>query len=64
MREQPADHSVLALHRVEIAVAVSSADRHPGDEVMDDEVVQDDDSGRRRSASTIHACASGLFPTW
>ena len=38
------DDSVLALHRVEVAVAVAAADRHPGDEVVDDEVVQDDDA--------------------
>ena len=44
VREQPADDSVLALHRVEVAVAVATADRHPGDEVVDDEVVQDDDT--------------------
>ena len=42
--KEPADHSVLALHRVEVAVAVAAPDRHSRDEVVDDEVVQDDDS--------------------
>ena len=45
MREQTADDAVLALHRVEVAVAVAASDRHPRDEVVDDEVVEDDDTG-------------------
>jgi len=44
--EKPADHAVLALHRVEIAVTVAPPDRHPRDEVMEDEVVEDDGAGR------------------
>ena len=44
VREQAADDTVLELHRVEVAVAVAPADGHPGDEVVDDEVVQDDDA--------------------
>jgi len=43
--EQAADNAALALHRVEVAVAVAPADRQPGDEVVEDEVVQDDDAG-------------------
>ena len=63
--EQAADDAALALHRVEIAVAVAPADRQPRDEVVQDEVVQDDDArAARRSASTIQPCASGLLPTW
>ena len=42
--EQPADDAALALHRVEVAVAVAPADRQPGDEVVEDELVQDDDA--------------------
>ena len=45
MPEQAADHAALPLHRVEVAVPVAAADRQPGDEVMEDEVVQDDDAG-------------------
>ena len=45
MAEQAADDAVLALHRVEVAVPVAAADRHPGDEVVEDEVVEDDDAG-------------------
>ena len=44
MCEKASDDAVLALHRVEVAVAVSPADGHPRDEVVDDEVVQDDDA--------------------
>ena len=44
--EQAADDAALALHRVEVAVAVAAADREPGDEVVEDEVVEDDDAGR------------------
>ncbi len=44
--EQPADDAALALHRVEVAVAVAAADREAGDEVVEDEVVQHDDAGR------------------
>ena len=65
MAEQAADDAALALHRVEVAVAVAAADREPGDEVVEDEVVQDDDArAARRSASTIQPCASGSLPTW
>ena len=64
MAEEAADDAVLALHEIEIAVPVPPTDGHPRDEMVEDEVVQDDDAGRSRSASTIHACASGLFPTW
>ena len=64
MAEEATDDAVLALHEVEVAVPVAAAHGHPGDEMVQDEVVEDDDAGRARSASTIHACASGLFPTW
>ena len=46
MPEQPSDDATLALHRVEIAVPVATTDRQAGDEVMQDEVVQNDDAGR------------------
>jgi hypothetical protein len=46
MGEQPADHAVLTLHRVEVAVAVAAADRHAGDEMVEDEVVEHDEAGR------------------
>ena len=46
VREQPAHDAMLPLHRVEVAVAVATADRHPGDEVVEDEVVQDDEARR------------------
>ena len=42
--EQPADDAVLALHRVEVAVPVPRPIVMPGDEVVEDEVVQDDDA--------------------
>ena len=44
MREQPPDDAVLALHRVQVPVAVPPADRHPGHEVVHHEVVEDDDA--------------------
>ena len=44
--EQPPDDAALALHRVEVAVPVAAADREAGDEMVEDEVVEDDDSGR------------------
>ena len=44
--EQAPDDPVLALHRVEVAVPVAPADRHPGDEVVEHEVVEHDDAGR------------------
>src|SRR5262249_39408995 len=34
----------VALHRVEVAVLVADADREAGDQVVEDEVVQDDDA--------------------
>ena len=46
MAEQPADDAALALHRVEVAVAVAAADREPGDEMVEHEVVQHDEPGR------------------
>ena len=45
MAEQAPDDAALALHRVEVAVAVAASDRQPGDEVVEHEVVQDDDTG-------------------
>jgi hypothetical protein len=32
--------------------------------MVEHEVVQDDDAGPRRSASTIQPCASASLPTW
>ncbi len=42
--EQPPDHAVLALHRVEVAVAVAPPDGQTGDEVVKDEIVEDDEA--------------------
>ena len=42
--EEAADDAVLALHQVEVAVAVAARERHPRDEVVEDEVVEDDDA--------------------
>ncbi len=64
VREQAAWNPSVPLHRGEIARPVLAADCQPGDEMVEDEVVQDDDPGRRLSASTIHPCASGSLPTW
>ena len=44
MPEQPADDAALSLHGVEVAVAVAAADRQPRDQMMEDEVVQNDDT--------------------
>ena len=43
--EQAADDAVLAFHGVEVAVTVAPPHRHPRDEMVQHEVVQDDDSG-------------------
>ena len=43
--EQPPRHACLALHRGEIRVAVLAPDRQPRDEMVDDPVVEDDDTG-------------------
>ena len=51
MTEQAADDAALALHRVEVAVAVAAADRQPRDEMVQDEVVQDDDAGLTAGAA-------------
>ena len=45
MREQPPGDAGLALHRTEIALAVLAPQRQPGDEVVEDELVQHDDAG-------------------
>jgi hypothetical protein len=45
VREQASGNSRIAFHRREIADAVLAADREPGDEMVQDEVVQDDDTG-------------------
>ena len=44
VREQAAGDAVLTLHQVEVRVSVAARQRHPGDEVVEDEVVQDDDA--------------------
>ena len=44
MREETTDDAVLLLHEVEVAVTVPAPDRHPGNEMVEDEIVQDDDS--------------------
>ena len=42
--QQPPDDPALALHCVEVAVPVAAADRETGDEMVEDEVVEDDDA--------------------
>jgi hypothetical protein len=55
VRQKPADNSALPLHRVEVAVPVTTTDRQPRDEMVQDEVVQHDDSRRAPQRRTIHA---------
>ena len=43
--EHPPDRSGLTLHRVQVAGSVTAAQRHTGDEVVEDEIVQDDYAG-------------------
>ena len=43
--EQAAGDAEVALHRVEIGATVAAADRDPGDQVVEHELVQDDDAG-------------------
>ena len=43
--EQAAGNAELALHRVEVPASVAATDRDPGDEVVEDVLVQDDDAG-------------------
>ena len=62
--EQPADDAALALHRVEVAVPIAATDRQAGDEVMQDEVVQDDDAGRPTQRLDDPAVRVGLLPMW
>ena len=68
--EQPPGDAELALHRVEVAAAVAAADRHPGDQVVEHELVQDDDAVMARAAVAPPqrvddpACESGSLPTW
>ncbi len=62
VREQSADDAVLALHEIEVAVTVPAADGHARDEVVENEVVEDDDSGplskrRRRSTRGRPGCS-------
>ena len=54
-REQAPGDAVVALHRLHVAAPVPAADRDPGDQVVQHELVQDDDAGplvaaRRRSS--------------
>ena len=42
--EQPSDDALLELHRVQVAVRPAAGDGHPGDEVVQNDVVQDDDA--------------------
>ena len=44
VREQPSDDAVLVLHRVQVVVRLAAGDGHPGDEVVQHDVVQDDDA--------------------
>ena len=43
--EQAARHSEVALHRVEVPPPVAAPDGDPGDQVVEDELVQDHDAG-------------------
>ncbi len=44
--EKPADDTALALHRVQVAVPVATTDREARDQVVQDEIVENDDTGR------------------
>src|SRR4029077_14263507 len=44
VREQASGNSRIAFHRREIAMTVLAADREPGDEMMQEEVMQYDDT--------------------
>ena len=44
MGEQPPDDTGLPLHRIEVPVTVAPPDREPGNEVVEHEVVQDDET--------------------
>ena len=44
VRDQPPTHARFAVHGIDIAPAVSPAKRHPGDEMMEDEVVEHDEA--------------------
>ena len=48
--EQAPDDAVLALHEVEVRVPVPAPDGHAGNEVVQDEVVEDDDARARAGA--------------
>ena len=43
--QQSSDQAGFALHRIEVRGGVAARKRDPGDEVVEDEVVQDDDAG-------------------
>ena len=45
VREQPADDPGVLLHRVQVALRIPAPERHPRDEVVEDEIVQDDHPG-------------------
>ena len=62
VRKEPADDAVLALHQVEVAVAVPASDRHPRDEVVEDEVVEDDDTGPLAQAVDDPGVRVGVVP--
>ena len=47
MGEQPPDHARLALHRVQVAGAVAARERHAGDQMVDDQLVEDDEAAVR-----------------
>ena len=53
MAEQTADNAALALHGVEVAVAVAAPDREPGDEMVSTKSCSTTSPGVRRSAFTI-----------
>jgi hypothetical protein len=60
--QQSPDDAVLALHEVEVRVTVPPSDRHPGDEMVDDEVVQDDDSGSLAQCVDDPGVCVGVVP--
>ena len=62
--EQPAGDAELALHRVEVAAAVAAADGDPGDQVVQDELVQHDEPGPLAQRVDDPAVRVGSLPMW
>ena len=58
VREQPADHAGISLHRVDVPTRVAAPDRQARNEVVQHEVVQDDQPGA--SPERVHDPRMGL----